>query len=189
VIFSDIQRKRDPRNATWTLGLVRIKRTIAPSSSERLHPLVLQQASNKSEKERAAIFKGTAGRVRSKRLPSHASETPIPIHSTCTVRLHAPALLQCGTIGWPLPSSAQNLCRTETCGPIGAERLHAPALLQGGRVAQPRHSPAQRRLNQPRSTLQPQTAQSSCPPPRSPFPAQALSLRLGQHHSPKCSRG
>jgi hypothetical protein len=35
-----------------------------------------------------------------------------------------------------------------------------------------------------RSTLQPQTAQSSCPPPRSPFPAQALSLRLQQHHSP-----
>jgi hypothetical protein len=98
-----------------------------------------------------------------------------------------PARRRGGTIGWPLLCSSEHHCRTQTCSPSRSERLHAPAPLRSGRVAQPRHSPALRRQNHTCSTLQPPTAPSSCPPPRSPFPAQALSLRLQQHHSPKHS--
>ena len=72
---------------------------------------------NKSEEERAAIVKGTAGRVRAKRLASRASETPITMHSTAAERLHPPALLQSGTIGWPLLCPALHLFLSQTCRP------------------------------------------------------------------------
>ena len=67
--------------------------------------------------------------------------------------------------------------------------LHLLVPLQDGRVAQSQHSPTQHLHNHHCDTLQPHTAQSSCPPPRSPFQAQALSLlatiwyALAQHTS------
>jgi hypothetical protein len=66
---------------------------------------------NKSEKERAATFKRTAGRVRAKLLPSRASETPIPMHPTDAEFLQAPALLRGG---WPLLCPPQHLDQTQT---------------------------------------------------------------------------
>ena len=67
-------------------------------------------------------------------------------------------------------------------------RVHAPVLLQGGTIEQPPHGLGQRQVLH-RSTLQLHTARSSCPQPRSPFPAPVLSLCLQRHRGHRRSSG
>jgi hypothetical protein len=65
----------------------------------------------------SVCIKGTAGRVRAKRLASRASDTTITMHPTAPERLHPPARRRGGTIGWLLLCPAQQLCRSQTCSP------------------------------------------------------------------------